>query len=197
MPTRSPRRRRQAACHTPSEAGAQRRGVAEHGAHFSTTRGSTHLVEQVGEQVDEHRQHGDVDRHRLDHRVVAAVHRQQHLAAQAGNREEHLDQERADEDARQRQPDVRQDRDHRVAQHVAQQHHRLAQALGARGAHVVLADLVEEEAAVQARLRRHADHHRQQYRQWRIHRSGWSTGCRSSPAPETSRAGSRRGTARR
>ena len=68
----------------------------------------------------------------------------------------------------QREADVGQDRDQRVAQHVAEQHRRLGQALGARGAHVVVAQLVEEEAAVQARLRRQPHHHRQQHRQRRV-----------------------------
>ena len=48
---------------------------------------------------------------------------------------------------------------------MLEQHGALDQALGARGAHVVMPKFVEEEGAVQARLRRNADHHRQHHRQ--------------------------------
>jgi hypothetical protein len=60
---------------------------------------------------------------------------------------------------------AREDRQHRVAQHVPEQHHRLGEALRARGAHVVLADLLEEHRPVEERLaaepRHDADQHRQ------------------------------------
>jgi hypothetical protein len=58
MPTRSALKRRQAACQTPSLRCDLHGGAAARmhgGAHLSTTRGSTSLVEQVGDEVDQHR----------------------------------------------------------------------------------------------------------------------------------------------
>src|SRR5688572_23080157 len=156
MPTRSLRKRRHAVRHTPSEcatcAGAigstavmsppwpcgpsPRGGASAFGAagrrSFQNHPGIDQLVEKIGGQVDQHRQHRQIHRGRLDDRIVAAIDRQIDLAPEARDREEDLDQERADEDARQRVADVGEDRDHRVAQHVPEQHHVLSHALGAR-----------------------------------------------------------------
>ena len=51
---------------------------------------------------------------------------------------------------------------------MAQQNRLLGEPLGARGAHIVLADLVEEEGPVQARVGRQGHEHHHQHRQRRI-----------------------------
>ena len=157
MPTLSRLSRRHASVHRPGDAwcsGAATGLSGQYGTHpgapyLNTTRGSTTLYITSTTQVDEHRDHGEIDRHRLDHGKVAAIHRRHDFAAQPGNREERLQQERADKNAGQRDADVGEDRDHGVAQHVLHHHRFFAQPLGARGAHVVLIDFIEEETAVQ------------------------------------------------
>src|SRR5664279_5311780 len=114
MPSRSSRRRRQAACHTPSERGRGDVPASASGDRIALIAPPSfqdhpridQLVEDVNEEVDEHRDHRQVDREGLDHRIVAAIDGQDDLAADAGDREEDLDQERADEDTWQRQADV-------------------------------------------------------------------------------------------
>src|SRR3989454_10070908 len=123
------------------------------------------LVQEIGGEVHHHGVHRDLDGHRLDHRKVAALYGEDHLAPDAGDREEALDEEGAGEQPRQLKQDMGDDRNRRVAQDVHPHHAVLAQALGAGGAHVVLVDLVEKEAAVQAYVRgkrnRDADDDRQ------------------------------------
>jgi hypothetical protein len=88
-----------------------------------------------------------------------------HEGAQARDAEEALEHQAAQEHVGQVAAGAGDDGDQRVAQHVAEQHHRLRQALGARGAHVVLADLLEEHRAVQPRLAAQPRQQRQQDRQ--------------------------------
>src|SRR5256885_846815 len=111
-----------------------------------------HPVQQIGDQVDDHRGDRDINGHRLDHRKVASLNGQDHLAADAGNREEALDQKSAREQPRQLDHHVGDDRNGGIAQHVHPHHASLAHALRPRGANVVLIDLVEKEAAVKARI---------------------------------------------
>ena len=73
---------------------------------------------------------------------------------------------RAHEERRDDDDDPGQDRDHRIAQHVAEHHLQVGQPLRPCRAHVVLADLLEEDRAVPACRRSDAgddaDQHRQQ-----------------------------------
>src|SRR5512147_1101120 len=169
MPTLSLVSRRQAVTQTPAERSEDAAWYASTtvviAASLQHDPRIDHLVQDVGAQVDHHRQRRQVDGHRLDHRIVTAVHRQQRFATEPRNREERLDQERTEEDAGQLHRDVGQDRDHRIAQHVHEQRPVLGNALGTRRAHIVLVDLVEEEAAVQPRVRRQRDEGGQQHRQ--------------------------------
>src|ERR1700690_3567805 len=92
-PTLSCRRRRQAARQTPSERAAAGAAVVASGGRTAPMAGPPfeddpwidELVEDVDGQVDEHRDHRQVDREGLDHRVVAAVDGEDDLAADAGN----------------------------------------------------------------------------------------------------------------
>src|SRR5258707_13150378 len=53
------------------------------------------LVQQVREEVQHHGGDRDIDRHRLDHREIAALDREYHLPADPRDGKEALDQERA------------------------------------------------------------------------------------------------------
>ncbi|KAG1244557.1 hypothetical protein G6F68_015401 [Rhizopus microsporus] len=71
----------------------------------------------------------------------------------------------AHEQQRQGSDRAGQDRQHGIAQHVPEQHDAFGQPLGARGAHVVLADFFQEQGAVEARLGPQPRHDRHQHRQ--------------------------------
>ena len=113
------------------------------------------LVDQVREQVDDHRRERDIDGDRLDHREIAALDGEDHFAADARDREEALDQERAGQQARQLASCtfvmIGIDALRSTCTHMTRS---FGHALRARRAHVVLVDLVQKERAVQPQVRR-------------------------------------------
>ena len=88
--------------------------------------------------------------HALDHRVVALVDRVEEEAAHAGQAEDLLDDHGAAEDLRDLEAEHGDHGDHRVLEAVLEHHHALAQPLGPGGAHVVLAQHLEEHGAGEA-----------------------------------------------
>src|SRR6185437_16307676 len=113
MPTRSWRRRRHARSQRPGESWPATDGgslrIALMGGSFEGHARVDELVHHVDQQVDHHRDDGEVDGHRLDDGEVAAVHRGHDLPPEAGDREEHLEEERAHEDAGERDAHVGED----------------------------------------------------------------------------------------
>ena len=119
------------------------------GAAFEVDARVDHHVCQVADQLQhqaDQREH--VERAEHD-RVVAVDRGLESEQAQPVEREDDLDQQRAGEqDADERRRKSGDDQQHRVAEHMAVQHAALGQPLGARGQHVLLVDLVDEEFLV-------------------------------------------------
>ena len=108
-------------------------------------------VGDVDQQIDR-----DIDArgqkdHRLDHRIIARQHGIDGEAADAGQVEHALGDDDAGNQKREAGADHGDDGHGGVAQRVAQQHGALADALGARGAHIILAQHVQHRGARHAR----------------------------------------------
>ena len=108
-------------------------------------------VEHVDDEVDDddagREQHDDI----AHDRQVAVGDRLEDEAAEPRQGEDVLDHHRAGEQVGELQPHHREHRHHGVAQHVAPEHASRRLALGARGAHEVLAQHVEHRRADDAR----------------------------------------------
>ena len=140
MPTRS--------CTQPAE----RRATGRRSTTRRSASRSAGWVDPLGQQVDHHREYRKVHGGRLYHRIVAAIDCQETSRPSPGmERTPRSGMSRRSGTATARH--VGEDRDHRVAHDVLEDHPGLRQAFGARRAHVILADLVEEESAVQPHLR--------------------------------------------
>ena len=166
MPTRSARRRRQAASRGPrsdaarpsARGGSARAGGTSRGtssaaaAHLSYHPRIDELVHHVGQQVDDHREHRDVHRHRLDHREVAAVRpRGSPRGRGRGSRRRPRSGTSRRSTPGSARPTLVRIGIIALRSTCFNITRLLGHALGARGAHVVLVDLVEEEGAVEAR----------------------------------------------
>ncbi len=122
-------------------------------------------VGDVGQDQPQDVQHRTEEHHGAHDGEVLRVDRVDGVTAKAGNSEERLHDEAAGEQQRDHDHDAGQDWNHGVLEHVTEQHAQFRQALGARGANVILADLLEKKRAVQARARTDAAHDPDQYRQ--------------------------------
>ena len=117
-----------------------------------------HAVEHVDDQVDRDDDRRDQQDAALHDRIVARLHAVNQPVADAGPGKDRLGQDRARQQQADLQPDDRDHRNQRVAQRVHDDHAPARQALGARGAHVVLAQHFEHRRA------RHPRDHRQRNR---------------------------------
>src|SRR6266850_3889654 len=108
-------------------------------------------IDEAIEDVDEEVAHDEADRDQeydaLHERVVAREDGVHHEAADAGQGEDVLGDDGAADQRAELQPQHGDHRDERVAQHVAAHHASLRQALGARGAHVVLGERLQQARA--------------------------------------------------
>src|SRR6185437_1424560 len=106
-------------------------------------------VQQVGEQADDHHEHGEHDDDAFEYGEVAGLDRLEELLADAGQAEDLLH----DDGPTEQRPDVQRHHgdqaEHRVRGRVPQQHPPAGQALGVRGHYVVLIELLEDVGAQQ------------------------------------------------
>src|SRR6185295_17196236 len=104
-------------------------------------------IEDVDEEIAEDEAHGDQQHDTLHERVVAGEDRVHHQAADAGQREDVLGDDGAADQRAELEPEHGDHRDQGVAQDVTAHHAPLRQALGARRAHVVLGERLQQARA--------------------------------------------------
>ena len=107
-------------------------------------------IGQVDQEIHRHHHGGQEQHHVLDHHQIAVGDGLEDQAAEAGQEEDVLDDDGAGQEVGELQAHDGDDRDHGVPQHVAPQRGAAAQPLGPGGAHVVLAEGLQDAGTCDA-----------------------------------------------